>query len=266
MRGMKIIRLPLILGFFLVMACARSTPAPAPKTETAVSAPSREVATEGETLFYKNCAACHGSRGEGTSLGPNVAGHSIDTIKMQVRNPLGRAPAFPPSQISEKELDKLALYINNLVPATQPVQEWERAAPETVHHWMALLAIKNNDAADARQHLKDALTFVKEPKHKAEMEKTMNMIAQGKMHDAEHEIEEMAGRQSPSGISMQRFHLELTRKALEMQDLSEVKKHIEHFIDKATNKQKITARELLKKAEKGDFHEAEHELEELIKG
>jgi hypothetical protein len=76
----------------------------------------------------------------------------------------------------------------------------------------------------------------------------------------------MAGSESPSGISMQRFHLELTRKAIKAKDLSSIKHHMEHYMDKATEKQKSIARELLENVGKGDFHEAEHELEELIKG
>ena len=98
------------------------------------------------------------------------------------------------------------------------------------------------------------------------MEKALNLIAQGKAHDAEHEIEEMAGAESPSGVTMQRFHLILVQRANEAKDAAEVKHHLDHFLIKATEKEKGIAREALELVEKGDFHEAEHEIEELLKG
>lgn len=266
MRGMKIAIISLIIGFSFVVACARTAPPPAAKTQPAAPTLATEVLEEGKALFDKKCAACHGSSGEGTSIAPKIASHNVAATEMQVRNPMSKMPAFPPSQISDTELGKIASYVYSLSPPAMAMMEWEKAASEALHLWMALLDLKNNDAAFALHHLKDILTFVKEPKHKVQVEKAISMISQGKMHDAEHEIEGMAGSESPSGISMQRFHLELTTKAIKAKDLSSIKHHMEHYMDKATEKQKSIARELLENVGKGDFHEAEHELEELIKG
>lgn len=253
----------IVLTLLLVMSCTGTTP-PAP----GAAPPPLQVEaanTEGKVIYEKNCSSCHGASGEGTSAGPKIAGHSSSAMKMQVRKPMGMMPAFSSSQISEGDLDKVAAYMSSMMSGAVPMMDWEKAAPEKIHHWMALLAIKNNEVADARHHLEDAFTFVKEPAHKNEMQKALQLIAQNKLHDLEHEIEEMAGGESPSGITMQRFNLQLMEKSIEGKNLPEVKRHTENFMAKATDKQKKIAGELLEKAEKGHFHEAEHELEELIR-
>lgn len=266
MKDMKIILLSLFATFFFVAACARATPPQAATAKPSGQTPAAEVLQEGKALYNKYCAACHGAQGEGTSLAPKIAGHSQGAMKMQVRSPMGKMPAFPASQINDKDLENIVSFVYSLSPATMSAMEWEKEAPETMHHWMALLAIKNNDAADARHHLDQALTFVKELKHKSGMERAMTMMSQGKLHDMEHEIEEMAGGEAPSGMTIQRFHLQLVKRAVEAKDLAQVKHHVEKFMVKATDREKKIANELLKKVEKGDFHEAEHEVEELIKG
>ena len=129
---------------------------------------------------------------------------------------------------------------------------------------MALLAIKEGNAEDARHHLEDVLTFIQEPMHGTETEKVLNMMAQGNLHDAEHEIEEMAGSEYPSGITMRRFHLLLAQRSVEAESAAEVTHHLEHFLVKATESEGEIAQEALELIEKGDFHEAEHEIEELL--
>lgn len=263
-RESKIFLIPLLFSVTMILtlllaACGKATPPPPP--------PPPPVATpeiEGKNLYTQKCAACHGPAGEGTQIGPVIAGHSVSAIKSQVRNPVGTMPAFPPAQLSDSELNKIAEFVASLGEVTAPVQDWEKETTETMHHWMALLAIKGDDAEDAKHHLQDALAFIKEPAKKAEMEKALDLIAQGKIHDAEHEIEEMAGAESPSGITRQRFHLILAQRGIEDESATEVKHHLDHFMVNATEAEKKIAREALELVEKGDFHEAEHEIEELL--
>ncbi|MBI4243408.1 MAG: cytochrome c [Planctomycetes bacterium] len=248
-----------VILVLLLPACRKATPvAPPPPSPAAVPQ------IDGKNLYTQKCAVCHGPNAEGTSVAPPIAGHSMSSVKMQVRNPMGTMMAFPPSQLSDRELDKIAEFIASLGEAKTPVQEWEKETTETMHHWMALLAIKDGDAEDAKHHLQDALTFVKEPMHKTETEKALNMIAQGKVHDAEHEIEEMAGAESPSGVTMQRFHLILAQRGVEAESATNVKHHLDHFVIKATEAEKKIAQEALELVGKGNFHEAEHEIEELL--
>ncbi|MBI4285577.1 MAG: cytochrome c [Chloroflexi bacterium] len=237
-----------------------TTSQPAPTTPP----PATVAASEGNVIYNQRCAICHGPNAEGTAVGPAIAGHSMAAVKTQVRNPMGTMMAFPVSQLTDHDLKELAEFIASLAPAKMPVQEWEKATSETIHHWMALLAIKDGDAKDARHHLEDVITFVKEPMHKTEVNKALNMMAQGNIHDAEHEIEEMAGSESPSGITKQRFHVLLAQRGNEAENAAEAKHHLEHFMVKATDVQKKIAEEALELIEKGDFHEAEHEIEELM--
>lgn len=256
------------------MGPAPVAPEPMPMPPAGPAAPppaaafSPEMLAEGRALFAKSCAACHGANGEGTAIGPKIAGHSIAATKTQVRNPVGSMPAFTAAQLSDADLEKVASFILSLGPALAPAADWETAAPETIHHWMALLAIKTNDIGDARTHLEEALTFVAEPKHRTDirtdMEKALDLMVRGELYDAEDLIEEMAGAESPSGVTIQRFHLILVQRAVDEMNAAEARRHLERFAIKATDQQKALVREALEKIDANDFHEAEHEVEELL--
>lgn len=226
--------------------------------------PMAAVAADGKPAFTKFCAICHGPNGEGTAMAPKVAGHSASGVKIQARSPVGKMPAFTVAQLSNSDLDNIAAFIASLGPAKAPVQDWEKAAPEIMHHWMALLSIKAGDVQDAKHHLQDALAFIKEPQHKAKMEKTIDLLNKGDLHEAEHEIEEMAGSESPSGITLARFHLVLASRSLEDKDAARAKHHLDHFIVMASGGDKVKAQEAMELAGKGDFHGAAHEIEEIM--
>lgn len=253
------------------MGPAPSAPEAMPMTPAGPAAPvvpaigpSPEMLAEGKAMYTKSCAACHGPNGEGTSFAPKVAGHGVSGTKVQARNPIGSMPAFTQAQLSDADLDKVAGFLLSLGPATGAALEWEKAAPETIHHWMAMVAIKGNDVPEARLHLEEALAFVKEPRKKSEMEKALDFLAKGDLHAAEDEIEEMAGSDSPSGIAIQRFHLALVQQAIDGGDATQARRHLERFALKATEKQKALVEEALEKIAANDLHGAEHEVEELL--
>lgn len=261
--------LMLIVGLGLLpSACARRPvsppPSPAPVTEPELAPTVTEVA-EGKTLYVQKCAACHGASGEGTTVAPKVAGHSAQAVKLQVRNPVGTMPAFPQAQLGDADLGEIAAFIASLEPAKAPVMEWEKTAHETMHLWMALLSIKMNDPADAQHHLQDSLALIKEPVNKTKIEEALGLLKQGKLHEAEHEIEEIAGSESPSGVTMQRFHLVLAKHGVDNKDAGVAKHHLEHFLTKATEQQKVIAGKALQLIAEGNFHGAEHEVEALLK-
>lgn len=244
----------------LVVAACTPKQAAKPPSPTPLAAP----VAEGKVFYGQKCAACHGPNAEGTAAGPAIAGHSMSAIKTQVRNPMGTMMAFPPSQLSDRELNEVAEFVAGLAGAKAPVKEWEKQTTETIHHWMAMLAIKGNNTEDTKHHLQDVLAYIPKSMHRAEIEKTLNLIAQGNVHDAEHEIEEMAGAQSPSGITIRRFHLVLAQRGIEAKSAIEVKHHLDHFLAKATAAERKIVQEALELVEKGDLHEAEHEVEELL--
>src|SRR3990172_1518470 len=132
-RPVVVLPLAMVLLAFLPV-CARATPTPPSAT------PTPAAMTEGKMLYEQKCAACHGTNAEGTAAAPAIAGHSMAAMKTQVRNPLGEMPAFPQAMLSDRDLDELAEFIAGMGMAREPAKEWEKAAPEITHHWMALLA------------------------------------------------------------------------------------------------------------------------------
>lgn len=255
----------LVTGVLMAVVLALISCAPKPAVKPAPVSPPPAPAGEGGALYNQKCAACHGLAADGTAIAPAIAGHSIMALKMQVRDPMGKMPPFTIAQLSDSDLDKIADFVADLGSARAPVQDWEKAATETIHFWMALVSIKNRDVEDARHHLQDALAFIKEPMHKAEVEAALSMISQGNFHDAEHKIEDMAGSESPSGVTMQRFHLLLAQRGIQAKKADEVKHHLEHFIVKASEPEKAVVKKILELVAMVDFHEAEHEIENLLK-
>jgi mono/diheme cytochrome c family protein len=66
---------------------------------------------EGERLYMRHCAACHGTGVWGTELAPPLHPERRAEIIQQVRNPRGRMPPLPPSALSDEELRKIADYL-----------------------------------------------------------------------------------------------------------------------------------------------------------
>lgn len=69
---------------------------------------------EGETIFVEACAKCHGMRGEGSPLGPRLAGRRIPPrqVQAQVQRGGGGMPRFP--HVRERALTNVAAYVNRL--------------------------------------------------------------------------------------------------------------------------------------------------------
>ena len=69
----------------------------------------------GMTLFADNgCTACHGDDASGTDIAPALVGLTMEQIKDQVREPSGTMPPFSAEQISDNELDQIAVYLMSL--------------------------------------------------------------------------------------------------------------------------------------------------------
>jgi cytochrome c oxidase cbb3-type subunit 3 len=92
---------------------AAPTPAPA-----AVQAPAEVVAVDGQTLFKKHCAGCHGANGKG-AFGPDLSGeytYGKTTMAVQESIAFGRPKNMPgfEQKLSQEEIDALTEFILSL--------------------------------------------------------------------------------------------------------------------------------------------------------
>ena len=69
------------------------------------------------------CANCHGSRGEGASLGPGVAtgALSLEEFTAYLRRPMGTMPAYPSDAISDEAVAEMYAYLTPDTPQSQPI-------------------------------------------------------------------------------------------------------------------------------------------------
>jgi cytochrome c oxidase cbb3-type subunit 3 len=89
--------------------------APAP---AAVQAPAEVVAVDGQTLFKKHCAGCHGANGKG-AFGPDLSGeytYGKTTMAVQESIAFGRPKNMPgfEKKLSQEEIDALTEFILSL--------------------------------------------------------------------------------------------------------------------------------------------------------
>jgi cytochrome c oxidase cbb3-type subunit 3 len=92
---------------------AATTPASA-----AVQAPAEVVAIDGQTLFKKHCAGCHGANGKG-AFGPDLSGeytYGKTTMAVQESIAFGRPKNMPgfEKKLSQEEIDALTEFILSL--------------------------------------------------------------------------------------------------------------------------------------------------------
>jgi mono/diheme cytochrome c family protein len=118
-----------ILGLPLAHAGTRAAQAPAP---AAAAAPVGDVAAGKVHYTFGNtsCSNCHGVEGEGR-FGPALAGRNLTYARFRayVRNPLGRMPAYPASELNDQEIADMVAYFNSLPPNPKPAA-WREPLPK----------------------------------------------------------------------------------------------------------------------------------------
>ncbi len=244
-----------------------STPLPptAPPTATPVpptATPALEPAAEGKAIFaQQGCAACHGEEAEGTDIAPSLPGHSRDAVIRAVRNPRGTMPSYDPDQLSDAELEQIVAFIASLGPVRE-APALEASVVESAHLQMALAAVEMDDAGDATHHIQDLLRVAGEEAREAG-EAILVLLQAGELHDAEHEIEELV-EPAPSAEALAKLHLQASLTAVQSDDTADARHHLQHFVDAAAPNEQATAQAALEWLEKGDLHEAAHEIEELL--
>lgn len=235
---------------------AESPPAPVPATVSPVA--------EGKAVYSANCAACHGPEAQGTTVAMALPGHSADVIRRQVRAPMGQMPAFSESQLNNAQLDAIIAYIESLPAPENHVEPLDMDEALVVHHWMTLIALKAEDTADALHHIDHIIGMVTDHEHKEQAEEAKALLVAGKMHDAEHEVEEMLVGKAAPEMGISRFHLQLAFSALSVQDTDDARHHMEHFMAVASGMDKVKGEEVIKLMDMGDMHEAGHALESMM--
>lgn len=73
-------------------------------------------------LGNTSCRNCHGGDGEG-GFGPALAGRvdlTFERFRSYVRNPVGRMPAYEPSELNDQEIADLVAYFTSLSPVAKP--------------------------------------------------------------------------------------------------------------------------------------------------
>lgn len=69
---------------------------------------------DGSTLFFAyGCASCHGVKGEGSAVGPEIAGDSALKIGTKVREGPKTMPAYDLSVLSDADLEKLVAFLHS---------------------------------------------------------------------------------------------------------------------------------------------------------
>jgi mono/diheme cytochrome c family protein len=113
MRALKTLLVALLLCSF--GASAQTVPSSKADTSTA-------GVENGKRVFARvGCVGCHGDRGQGTNVGPQIASPDLDQVTLMrfVRQPSGSMPAFSADVVSDKELADVFAYIHS-VAVTKP--------------------------------------------------------------------------------------------------------------------------------------------------
>ena len=250
-----------------IAACSGDTNEQSATSVPTIESPADSTSTSmGHQLFTSfGCGACHGASGEGTTIAPALSGHSSSQVKRQARAPVGLMPIFPPSIISNAELDSIAEYISTMSGDHAHMAATGSADVSEQQHWMALFALEADAGAEAVHHIDHIIELVS-GEHMTQMQNAKEAIGEGRIHDAAHVIETMLAGVGAKDLTPSEMHSDLARSSVLIDDIDEALHHLDHLSpliaeDPAIADQVHEIQELLKA---GNVDDAAHELEELI--
>jgi ubiquinol-cytochrome c reductase cytochrome c subunit len=105
---------------------------------------------EGGKLFRQNCAPCHRTGARGGALGyvginaPDITGKSRALVAGAIRWGPGAMPSFPPSVLSDRQLDSIVQYVDFVKHPPSPggtALNWYGPVAEGCVAWVAMFAL-----------------------------------------------------------------------------------------------------------------------------
>ena len=134
-----------------------------------------------------------------------------------------------------------------------------------MRHWMALSALAADNHEEAGHHGTHVIELVQDDaNHLHQMEEVLEALEAGDEHGAEHPIEAMLAGTAESNLTPADMHLRLTLVGLESGILEDVRHHMEHFVEEATDDERISGQEILEMLDAGVLDDARHEIEEIL--
>lgn len=214
------------------------------------------VAAGREVYLNVGCAQCHGDDAEGSMMAPALAGHTPEQVRRQVRNPVGMMPRFDEDDLSERDLESLAAYIDSL--EGDHGHGFEKGAPQSTHLLMMLIALKSNDLDETHHHLSHAREFIDDPEVQQQLDDLEDMLDAENIHDAEHMIENMLEGAEADETTMPILHLEVAVQALRSDDPDDARHHLEHALDGGVSARVAeTISDAIDAIDAGNLHDAE---------
>jgi hypothetical protein len=252
--------LGLITGVLMLVAACGGNDGPSIPTPTPVGS------SDGQRLFVaKGCAACHGSEGSGSTIAPALFEHSANQITRQVRAGLGSMPIYPPSKISDAELDEITKYIHSLKGEHGHVGFENLKLASFQHHWMALLALENESTEDAVHHV-DHVIEVVEGEHRSQMIDVKEQIEAENIHDGAHVIQAMLTGDESRGLTSLDISGGLARSSLQSNDIGGAVHHLDHLLDTLSAGTIVDRIGAIKRLiDSGNLSDAVEDLDQLIK-
>ncbi|MFQ6026814.1 MAG: c-type cytochrome [Dehalococcoidia bacterium] len=240
-----------------------------PTSTVELAEPTVAPAGGGRDLFLsKGCAACHGQDAEGSGIAPALPGHTDEQITRQVRSPIGNMPGFSDDQISDHELEEIIRFITGLESGNGHSEPVDLTMDDVIamHHWMAILALKADAVAEAIHHVEHANALIENQDHLEQMQMVLEDLGAGRLHDAEHTLEDMLAGVAEPELSMEELHLQLALSGLAAHDVVDAQHHVDHFMEEAGYTEQEAAKEIMSHLESGRLHEAEQAVIELLEG
>ena len=129
---------------------------------------------------------------------------------------------------------------------------------------MALEALKANDRAEAIHHVNHIIELLEPGEHRQRMVAILDSLQAGKIHDPEHEIEEMLAEFASPGLNLFQLHLRQALVSLAVADVADAQHHVLHSQALADPANKKSVNEVLELLAQGESHQVEHEIQELL--
>ena len=137
------------------------------------------------------------------------------------------------------------------------------AASAILHHWQALGAIRDGDAADALHHVEHIAGLVSGD-HRAVMLDVAATLEAGDFHNAEHAIEGMLAGTAEINLPAEFLHLQIALEAITAADVDAAVHHIEHFLATASDERALEGEAALAALQAGRTDDAKTTVKDLV--